>query len=561
MKIIAGSRLYKTGLALAAAIVLLYFLRLGADGIAGMFGIFVADEGPYLLAAKNQILFGAAHLLENDRYQPEYIAPLLHRFALLTITMAEPLFWLRLGIGLQVVAGMALIARLAGKYHQSAASALACFLCLLLNPILFFYARIGLSEGMQFFLLALILTLLFRLHRCQRMREAAALAGGIGALTAVMLLAKVGAVSAGIGAGVGLLAALGINPGLSRKPLLAGIAALSGIIVVLLYLGALGQHLPDWIYANLLHAWNQLPDNADNAVQRTLIKMPYLAYLLSLMPVFALYLLSPLAADGKKRDFVFLLCLMTTVIIIAEFAITGSDNSTGSIRRNFFGLAMLSVVAGFTCREYMDRGITFSFRNSPLKVTAAVIALLYLGGHAFLLRWALQHSDLPYIVFNALFLLIAALAVAAASARLRCLLMIVAALASLAPMLFQAFFTPRTREQIITAVENIMPEDAFLIGYAAPWYLSGLRRKVIFHNCSNGDADVYYANPADSLPAGKLYFMGIVPMHEDACAPKDPDRYRFVTKFRLFIPENYGGLYGVSANWSYGKIFYLYEKR
>ena len=48
----------------AAVLAALYGVRLGADSIGALFGVFWDDEGGYILSAKNLVLFGQAHFFE-----------------------------------------------------------------------------------------------------------------------------------------------------------------------------------------------------------------------------------------------------------------------------------------------------------------------------------------------------------------------------------------------------------------------------------------------------------------------------------------------------------------
>jgi hypothetical protein len=547
-------------LTLIVSILFLYFFRVDADSIAGLFGVFAADEGPFLLAAKQQVFFGTPHHFPGDEWRPELWVSLLHYYGLLTISSDDAVVVMRMGIGIFVVTGMALIARLAGKYHQDRSHALACFLCLLLNPILFFYARLGLSESLQFFILSVILTLLFRIGTSQSAKEVGILCTTLGALTACLFLAKIGAFAICVAIGAGLIAAVYGNAALSYRFRHIGFFTAAGMATFLfVVLIVMGPERAEWFRTNLL-ASNQLHLSLSNIALGFVTKQPYLAYFFCLMPIFYLYFLSLLAASSHKKGFVFTLFVITLTVIFFE------SFTMPSIRRNFYSIAMLTALSGFVVLDYIRNGISLRFWDSTPKTIAMLFIAGYLSGVVMLLRWSIQKNDKLYILFCALSLLIIIIVFASTArpyyARARKMMIALVGLVALVPMLFQAFFSPSSRDIIVRTVEEMVPEDATIISYVAPWYLYGLHRKMIFTNCVSDFSYLTYVNDINKVNVtGKTYFMGSKPLPEDPCGPMDKKNYRYVSQFRLFIPENYGGLLGVSSNWVYTRVFYLYEKQ
>lgn len=545
-------------LLLAALFPALYLMRLDADTIGGLFGIFWDDEGAYLLSAKNQVLFGAAHFFDGDRWLPELLSPLLHQLALWVMSPADPVFSIRLAVALHVLLGATLIAWVAHKYTGSLPQAAACFAIVLLNPVLFFYARIGLAEGLQFLLLALILATLFLLHQAKQSQVLWLCALG-GALTGGLLVSKLSAAPACIGLSLGAVLSLWQNRMVRRKILPAAGFALGAMAVIGLYATAgIGDRWPDWWRMHTSELARRAPFDLRIALSVFQVKLSDIAYYFTLMPIVALYFCCLFVGAGKPKGFLNMLSLVALVIVFLE------SFFGGEIRRNFFSIAMMSVVAGFTYLDYLQAGVP---RLRPLtfaKTFAALLIALHLMGVAYLFYLAVNYYDSIYMILCAVFLLLFLLLAAASGARYlpaRKLLSGVVILCSLLPMAYQAFLTPRTREEASRVLEEAVAEDGVITGAAAPWVLLGVKRRIVMTNCTWQDARINFGNDIEAVPIPYDYFISITPDRNlDHCTPPDFVRFRQKEHVVMFSPSNLGGRGDSSAFWKYQIHRILYEK-
>src|SRR5262249_39644111 len=152
-----------------------------------------------------------------DKYFPEFTVPLLYWYGLLTITKSDPVTFVRWGMALQVLLGQFILARIAAKYHHNRTAGYACMLVLLLTPMLYFYARIGLSEGMQFLLMAYDLWLLYELWQTQDARKATYYSMGSAALIALILLSKITSIGLCIGLTITTITAIFMHPAITHR--------------------------------------------------------------------------------------------------------------------------------------------------------------------------------------------------------------------------------------------------------------------------------------------------------------------------------------------------------
>lgn len=565
----AGDRAVVAGIIAAAILMVCYVSGVERDGIAGLFGVFWSDEGTYLLSARNQALFGTAHFFDADRWRPEWMSPLSHYYALLTISPDNPTQLMRMGVAIQVLLGMGIIAWLAAKYHASPRHALACLLCLLLNPVLFFYARVGLAEGMQFLVLSFILVGLFYLGSAPSFKRALAIAALCGALTSVLFFSKISAIGIAIGCSIGAAWTIGTNQRLTPIQKLWGCLGfgLGGLAVAYAYLGLwLGPDFSGWWSVNIEeHAAGQVDMSLADRLSHFHLKFAYLAYFTSLMPVFALFFFAlPMAAD-RSRGFVFTLLIIALATMLVEVVIV-NPSTMGTIRRNFFSLTMASVLFGFLCLEFIESGVRWRFKGYPLMIPAMLAFLLYAYGMGFFAQWIVRQGDRLYSIFTLVFLAVTALLIICSRSpewrRQRAVIASALALFAFAPMPYQAFFAPQTRLEINASLEQSLPENAVILSYVAPWYLQGLKHKVIFTNCKYPGSSLGYVNDIDQVPAfsAPTYFISERKIEQEVCPPSDYRNYQPRALYRVYIPENYGGLYSFSENWRIYRHLYVYEK-
>ncbi len=513
----------------AGLLVFLYVHHLEADNIGGLFGVFWDDEGAYLLSAKNQVLFGAAHLFENDRWQPELIAPLLHWLGTLLITPEHPAFNIRLAMALSVLAGAAVLAWVAYKHFRNAERAILCFIIILLNPVLFFYARAGLSENLQFLLLALNMSILFQLYHAATARLAAiwTIAAGVG--IASLFIAKISAAPVCVALGIGALGCLKDRIHLIALFLLTVALAIGGYF----YFAVLDWNA--WWQANIaVQTVQQTPHGLVEALKKFCGKFYAISYYFCLMPIFALYL-ATLAKGAEKKNFLFLLFVITVLTLIIE-SFFGGD-----IRRNFFGIALLSIFAGF------------SFGDSKMKSKIGLGVLgMHLIGAAALCYTAFMNSDALYLMLAALFIAIGILAIVAHQTLLAGLL----AITALVPMGYQAFLAPSSWQNMNQEIETLLPKDAVLAGAIAPWYLLNTHRRIVLTNCGTL---TNYSNDFDHLPfSHNVYFISSVPDGNDVCWPKSFAHSKKIGSAAFFYPKNLGAWQANSNDWSYKTVLTVY---
>ncbi len=546
---------------LALLLPVLYLIATDADNISGLFGIFWMDESIYMMAAKNQALFGSAHPFAADHWLPELRTPLAHYLGVRTITSEHLMLWPRFVTGVCVLLGAALIANLAGKYYGNRWHGLICFVCILLNPILFFYARLALSEGLQFFIVALILTVLFALHKATRFSQAMRLAGAGGLLAGALFVSKISSVTACAALSIGAGLAIYLNPSISRKIAVGGFYIAGGIAAVtLFFFGYVGSQFDPWWSINMadgLQAIDITPQNLTMLASALSTSITGIFAHLCLMPIFAFYFLSLVMIPRKERGFLFILGVITVILLFLD-PIYGAV-----IRRNFFSLTLLSAFFGFVCADYLSAGIA---RNAPDTVAQKAGIFLFaahiLCAASFAALFA-TFGDWLYVLLTTIFILISLLALfaaGAASRRARHGLALVALLCALLPMLFQDFLAPYTRREVNEAIEAATPPDAIIAGVRAPAYFEG-RRRVALANCVHAYIPVSYGNDVDLLANEKyFYYLSATPQDHDSCGPADLKRYTTLGSFEVFYPDNEGFQAGPSFFWKYKKRFFLYQK-
>jgi hypothetical protein len=545
----------------AACLVGLYVFRVKADGIGGIFGIFWDDEGGYLLAAKNQVLFGTAHFFAGDQWRPELLAPLLHYAGLLFITKNESVLYIRLFIAVCILCGAALIALLSGKRGADRKHATAAFIVVLLNPILFFYARIGLSEGIQFLVLTIIVAMQFGLYHAGSRASALGYATACGVAIAAFAIAKISAVPPSIGLVLGTLLCLWRNPRLTDKGVAVECFLLAGMATVALYFLPIifsGQ-LNDWWRCNFGYIAENTPFDPSSAVEAFRFRLLNVAYYFALMPIFALYYVLLAVAADKRKGFVGVLAVSTVTIIVIE------SFFEGGLRRSFFGTSMLSIVSGFVFLDFLKDGVA---RTAPLpraRLAAFAVAVMQALGIVVLLYASLLIGDTLYIAVGLAFLSAMAIGFAASGQRyaaVRKALSGVVAVCALLPMLYQAFLASNTREIANRTLESLVPEDAVIVGPIAPWTFLGTKRRIVLTNCMFDDQyGVDFANDIDHLPLGGERYLLINSIGR-GCVPADMARYEVINRFAMLFPLNQGGMTEQGSHaWSYGRPFTLYKRR
>lgn len=548
--------------AFALFLVILYLFHPNADHIGGLFGIYWADEGAYLLTAKNQVLFGTPHIITDESWRPELISPLVHYVATLTMTQNDVVTGVRISVMLSVLAGISIISHIALKLHKTHMHALACFICVSLGPVLFFYSRVGLAEGLQFLCLAIIIHLLYLLYNANPNRFPMHTTGMLGIMVSILFIAKISAVGACVGTVAGIYMSSAQYPHKERMKLII-FTALCASLTLLVYVAFL---IPgtwqQWWASNIIgQVINKVTLEPLEAGYKIILKFIEIPYFLCLMPLFCLYFMSlPMAMD-KRRGFIFALAVMTLVTILVE-TIFG-----GSIRRNFFGLTLLTILSGFICVEYLTRGIGCNIKTlSKLQWVAIALLLLHIIGAGWLLFRSLMLRDTTYIIFTIIFLIVA-IAVCSASfyehhRRLRILLVGTLSLFSLVPMIYQSFYSPFTRWEASRAIEELVPPDGVIIGPEAPWMLTGVKRKFVLTDCIGPGFMVNYSNNINMLLLeGPTFYTSYWPtLYDDPCAPADTEHYKALMDFVMFTPQNFGVLRKDSKQWQYHNHQYIYEK-
>ena len=345
---------------LAAIIIFLYTHNMEADSISGLFGIWWDDEGVYLLAAKPGAIRPDT-LLFWGPLAPELMTPLLHQLALATMTPTDPITVKR-AIVVTVICADALMAWIAGHYHHNLKYGVICFVVTLLNPVLFFYARSGLTEGPQFLLFALSLVLVYQLYLAKHFSHSVTFACLNGAVVALLFFAKISAIAACAGLSVAMLMATISNTSISPQRRYCIIAAyiLTGVLVITAcFYFMVGTDLHYWWRSNIAtQAAHRTSINPFRIIRIVVQRMPIMAHHLTLMPILGVYSLALLPLSRyPKRSFPHILCLMATVIILIES--TFGDE----IRRNVFSFDVLGFLAGFTVCDYIEHGVVFDFRR------------------------------------------------------------------------------------------------------------------------------------------------------------------------------------------------------
>ncbi len=548
-------------LLLYASLAALYVLWLQADTIGGLFGILWSDEGAYLLSAKHATIFGVAHPFAGDRYFPEYTTPLLHRLGLLVMTPENTVWGVRLTVACAVLLAQLLLARLAYRYYGDRGEARWCLLVLMLCPLLYFYARIGLSEGLQWLMLALALWGLWGLFHATRLPVALGCAVAVAVLTALLFLSKITSAAACVGLAVGVLTICFIRP--RREGLrIAAVALISGVLALgAIALWFVGDAWTVWWHNNIgNHVFDEnVPKTGRYLLQRLLHHYVGLHHFLTLMPVFAIGFWGLIMAADKRRGFLYLLWVVTISTLLIE-SLFG-----GELRRSFFGLGLMMLLGGFTLREWLQHGINWQ-RPWPRArwLSLALVGAFLLGLLGFSYE-AIMASDRIYRLLGPIFLLVivgGAWLSGQAMRRWRYVLVGLLLLTGLLPMIFQALMAPRTTQQAVAALEARVPAESRISGSVVPWYFVGLKRELLFLNCIPSGLAI--ANEPRDMPYQDTYFYLTFPELADAppiCLPPDFAQYAPVMEFQIFFPFNKGPGYGGSRNWLWWRPFVLYKKQ
>lgn len=544
-------------LVLLLLVPILYVLALEADSIAGLFGILWTDEGAYMLSAKHMALFGTTHPLPGEAYQPEYATPLLHYVGVLAIDAGNTQWGIRFVMCLAVLGALALMVRLAARYQSNSADTRLTALAMMLCPMFYFYARVGLSEGLQLLVLAGALTALHQLYVTDRRHMALTMAACVGALTGLLLVAKLTSAAACVGLAVGLVSTAYLRPNPSHRIAVMASAAIAGLLSLLfLYFCWFYGHESIWwtnnigtdvFYENVPHDW-------EYAWQRLNHHFVGLHHFLSLMPIFAIGFWGLSIAAGKRGQFLWIFWLVAMVTLGIE-SIFG-----GELRRSFYGLSMMMVLGAICLPEWRREGI-----NWGLVPNARIPALLLMGcfvlGLLSFIYEASMVGDPIYRVAGPFFLatlLLGTFLSGAGLRRIRTLMLVAILMLSIAPMLLQVIFAPRTISKALTALEKAIPADESVATYM-PWYFQGLRRQTIFTQCKEGH--LFIGNPIESLPKENRFFMPMTHMvGTTSCNPLDFDAYAPKMEFSIFLPFNKGPGYGGSRTWVWKRTFTLYEK-
>jgi hypothetical protein len=543
---------------LTALLPLLYLLHLESDPIAGLFGVLWSDEGAYLLPARNLVLYGNQHLFPAEYYMPEFTAPLLYRFGQLTMTHANTVWGVRFGMVLCVLLAMGLIARLAARHHGNREAGIHCFAMLLLTPMLFFYARTGLSEGLQFLTMAGIFWVLCGLYQARqpgRIRLYAMLAA---VLIALLFLTKVTSVAACIGLTVATLAAISRHPHKYQVTMWSGLAG--AIAFALLFFTLLDGNYNQWHLNNFGNSVYGEVVPHDLGTLWVFLRKHFIGlyHFLTLMPIFAFGFPALLLAADRKRDgFLWLLWLATIVTLAVE------SFFSGELRRSFFGLSMLMVLAGFTIDRFTAVGTRSDGNSMSRRLSWAMIACFGAGLLFFLLR-AVVSGDIIYLILGVTYALVLANILFLRGEHLkrpRQMLLTLCAIVSLVPIFYQSFWAPRSIEIAIRQVEEAIPPDASISGAMLPWYFLGMQRRMIFTNCRADNWSI--ANDIEELPPELTqYFLIHTQMaNEGTCLPPHFGQYEKILEFRIFYPFNKGIGYGGSRRWALYQPFTLYKRR
>ena len=535
----------------------LYLLHDESDSIAGLFGILWNDEGAYLLSAKNEALFGHAHLFAGDRWFPEYTAPLLYRYGLLTILPGNSIWLVHVGMGLQVLAAELLLARLAARYHGNWRAGAQCLLILMLTPLLFFYARIGLSEGMQFLIVALQLTALYELYTAKKTSVIMLLAAICAMLIAALLLSKITSVAVCVGLAIATLAALFTHPTLvcPWRVVMLSIAA-GGVALTGLFGWWVGGHSVTWVSNNFGSVFQYYTPGSGGAFIHHLIEhFIGLPFFFTMMPLLMLGFIGLFMAADRSRGFLWLLWLATVVTMAIE-ATFGGD-----LRRSFFGISLMMTLAGFVVAEYAQGGV-WPVRWTKSRVVAAGMVGLKVAGMVAFAFLVYVNDDIIYIILAVTSLVLLALALVVRGRQHAIAyeaVLILTCLSALVPILYQSVFAPRTIMDAAAQIEKVVPEDATITGITAGWMFQGLRRQIIFTNCVPESYD--YANDPKTLPQDRHYFhmnSALLSTAVSECFPKDFEHYKEVLGVQIFLPMNKGAGYGQMRVWQLP--FNLYEQ-
>jgi hypothetical protein len=443
-------------------------------------------------------------------------------------------------MSITMLLGMFIIASTAYRYHGRDRNAfLHCVILVALSPILYFYARAGLSEGLQFFILAIVLALQYALFQATQWRRACLLTSAAAALIALFIVAKITGLPASVGLTAGILAALWLNPNLKArdKRLAMFTAGNVGLIALFGWIALLTDgKITHWLLANFASA--NMEDMAPQSLGRFIyfLKQRILGvgYYWALAPIFILGLIGLCLASQQRKSYLFTLWVTTIVTLLVE------AHFGGEVRRNFFSLALLMILAGFTVREFLERGVLL---QSPSLVTgiSILVVLAHCFGLGFVLAKSILLHDPVYIAFAALFLALMAMAFLAKGDQgklVRQFCVSIWAVCALAPMLYQVFLAPNTIRDAARAMEEKIPVEAVVFGNVPTWNFHTLKRRIIYTNCAR--VGLRSMNPNAILPTDRQRFLLTYPVDREMpeCYPADLESYRPLLKFTMFFIGN-----------------------
>jgi hypothetical protein len=351
-----------------------------------------------------------------------------------------------------------------------------------------------------------------------------------------MFIAKISAITACIGIAAGFCAVLYYTKDPAQRLQLAITAFLAGSACIGWYFLSMPQEIwSEWWRVNI----------EDQASQRILtdpvawvFKFPALLHFLCFTPIFAVYAFALPIAAQQSKNFIHMLFIITTCILLLDIFLGGD------IRRNLFGLSMLSILSGFVCTEFFQNGVSIPAHPRSWKIIFALSFVGFFMWGALANLWAgMSNASVIYISASLIFLVLMATTLFCSHKKqVRYGLMICTAILSLLPMFFQSLFAPYTRIEGVAALEQVTDPQGLILSSTIAWIYPELKRRMVITNCTQrgpmGIRNVQYTNDVDTVPKQQAMYYVPISKADEECAPKDIKQYQPIGIYQLFSPEN-----------------------